>query len=101
MQPGPWSYEGNTVIDAEANQVLFQGVGLVMATIGGRAKGTEGENDAYENTKLIVNAPEMNQLVGEVLDVFNNPHSTDAERVEEMYNIVHALREVYYQDETL
>ena len=95
MKKGPWKFEGTQIIDADGNQLLLQGVGLVMATIGGSAKGTEGENDALANTTLIQKAPELNHAVGKILEILENPYTSDLQRVDVLYDIIEELQNAY------
>ena len=92
MQKGPWKYKDNTIVDANGNTVLLQGVGLIMATIGGAALGID---DSSENSNLVQKAPELNHVVGKVLDIMNNPYSNDVQRTDELFELTEELRGAY------
>ena len=95
MQKGPWSRKGSQITDTSGNVIQLIGVGLAMRMVGGGPD----DKDAYENTELLAVAPTQNHLIGKVLDVANNPYSTDAERVQELYDLVIALDNVYISNE--
>jgi len=95
MKKGPWKFEGTQIIDAEGNQLLLQGVGLIMATVGGPAKGTDIANDALANSNLVQKAPELNHAVGKILEILENPYTNDLQRVDVLYDLIEELQNAY------
>ncbi len=95
MQPGPWDKNGSQVVDTDGNTIMLSGVGLAMRTIGPFSD----DQDVIDNTKLLTVAPTQNHLIGEIIDIMDNPYTTDSERVGELYNVLELLRENYINGE--
>ena len=89
MQKGPWKIDKDrTIVDASGDIIRLNGIAMPSARV-------DKNDPAHSNKELVQKAPELNHVVGKLLDIMSNPYSNNDHRMDKIYILTEELRNAY------
>jgi len=94
IQKGPWEIdEWGNIIDADGHLIQMHGTILPDPNVDGAG------DKALSNKQLILNAPDLNHIVGKMLKIVDNPYTNDGERAQALFDMAEKMRLAYIKEE--
>jgi len=94
IQKGPWEIdEWGNIVDADEHIIQLHGTILPDVNV------ENSRVTSWSNKNLIVNAPDLNHIVGKLLNIVDNPYANDGERAQRLFDLAEEMRLAYISEE--